>query len=149
MTDMNGVQIIRGGLIRDTETGLIYRVLYVSAETVCWIRMDESRNIPESIAAADLKMKLKTGSCEGVLDPVTDLEKSAISPARAAERDRIYELIKDIVTAEPGVYRRRERSALLRAKVSAAGIGISKLYTYLGAVLAGRHDPECSPPEIQ
>ena len=132
MTDMNGVQIIRGGLIRDTGTGLIYRVLYVSAETVCWIRMDESRNIPESIAAADLKMKLKTGSCEGVLDPVTALEKSAISPARAAERDRIYELIKDIVTAEPGVYRRRERSALLRAKVSAAGIGISKLYTYLG-----------------
>ncbi|MEE3422992.1 MAG: hypothetical protein VZR11_09865 [Succinimonas sp.] len=148
MTDMNGVQIIRGGLIRDTETGLIYRVLYVSAETVCWIRMDESRNIPESIAAADLKMKLKTGSCEGVLDPVIDLEKSAISPARAAERDRIYELIKDIVTAEPGVYRRRERSALLRAKVSAAGIGISKLYTYLGRYWRGGMTPNALLPRF-
>ena len=41
MTDVNGVQIIRGGLIRETENSLVYRVLYVSDETGYWICMDE------------------------------------------------------------------------------------------------------------
>ena len=87
MTDVNGVQIIRGGLIRETENSLVYRVLYVSDETGYWICMDASRNIPEIIDINDLKTKLKTGICEAVMDRVTEWDESAISPARAAERD--------------------------------------------------------------
>lgn len=148
MTDVNGVQIIRGGLIRETENSLVYRVLYVSDETGYWICMDASRNIPEIIDINDLKTKLKTGICEAVMDRVTEWDESAISPARAAERERIFELIKDIVANEPGVYRRQERAALLREKVTATGIGINKLYTYLGRYWRGGMTPNALLPRF-
>ena len=137
MNETAGFTLLRGGLIRDNIDGALYRVLYVSPDnsTGYWIRVDSSSNIPKLIDLNDVGMRLMTRSYEAVID--CQGEETVATPAMAAERDRIFALIKDIVCDEPAIYEPRERARLLHDQAEKTGAGINKLYSYLGRYWRG------------
>ena len=81
MSNAAKMMVLKGGLIRDTVDGGLYRVLYISPDDAkgYWIRVDSSSNIPTRIDLKDVSMRLETRTCEAVIDHA--VEESSISPA--------------------------------------------------------------------
>jgi hypothetical protein len=139
MRSESGLNVLKGELIRDTVEGALYRILYISSDTKMgyWIRVDSSSNIPKSINLEDVRMRLNTRIYEAVIDSKDKDDVAKISLARQSERDRIWEQIKDIVTNEPAIYVRKTRGVLLHQQEKKTGVGIDKLYNYLGRFWRG------------
>ena len=73
-------------------------------------------------------------------------EGTAATPAMAAERDRVFGLIRDIVSDEPAIYEPQKRTILLHDQAQKTGTGINKLYSYLGKYWRGGMSPSALLP---
>ncbi len=147
MSEMILPTVLKGELIHDTVGGGTYRLLYISPDrTGYWIRTDSSSNIPKRIDLDEVELRLATRTYEAVIDLGCLPKEEDISPARLAERDRIYGQIKDLVANEPAIYEMKGRSALLRDHVTKSGTGLDKLYVYLGRFWRGGMDPNALIP---
>ena len=140
--------ILKGGLIRDVAGGALYRVLYISPDytTGYWIRVDSSSNVPKRIDLSDVGARLETRAYEAVIDQSCYEDEAGLSQARIDERNRIYSLIKDIVSDEPSIYEPGARASILRSQEEKAGVGINKLYNYIGRFWRGGMDPNALLP---
>lgn len=146
--DIVGRHILKGGLIRDVAGGALYRVLYISPDytTGYWIRVDSSSNIPKRIDLTDVGDRLETRAYEAVIDQSCFEGEEGLSQARIDERNRIYSLIKDIVSDEPSIYEPGARASILRNQEEKAGVGINKLYNYIGRFWRGGMNPDALLP---
>ena len=145
---MTRTLVLKGGLIRDTVAGGLYRVLYVSPEAGIgyWIRVDSSSNVPKLIDLSEIGIQLETRTCEGVIDTENKENESEISPARMTERDRIWAMIKDIVSYEPDIYVPQTRASILRNQEQKIGVRFNNLYNYLGKYWRGGMSPDALLP---
>ena len=130
--DASNVSFLKRELIRDTVENAIYRIVYIAPDlkTGYWIRTDSNSNIPKLIDLSEIGKGLSTRTYETVVD--VTIEDKNISESRIAERDRIFGLIKDIVSIEPSIYERFERASILRDQATKTGVAVDKLYHYLG-----------------
>lgn len=135
----SSIRVLKGELVLDRVQQTRHRIIYLSPDLTqgFWIKVDPASNIPEPINLADIAMKLETRTYETVVDSTCLEAEENISKARIAERDRIYGIIKDLVNAEPAIYNPHERAAILREHESKTGIGLCKLYDYLGKFWRG------------
>ena len=146
MSETLGHSILKGELIRDTLGDALYRVVYTSPDTGTgyWIRVDSSSNVPKRIDLKDVEMKLATRSYEAVIERIA--EETAATSAMVAERDRVFGLIRDIVSDEPAIYEPQKRTILLHDQAQKTGTGINKLYSYLGKYWRGGMSPSALLP---
>ena len=134
MLNQTETRILKGELIRNTVNGDVYRVLYIADDykSGYWIQVNSSKNIPRLADLQDVGMKLNTRVYETVIDSGIKEELTTISAARLTERDRIYTLIKDLVTIEPDIYEPKKRAAILEDMEKKTDVAATKIYNYLG-----------------
>ena len=132
-------ELFKGQVLHDEVSGMNYRILYIpetESETTpgYWICMDSGTNVPKPFFTDDIKMRINTSGLVCITDPClsADTDENSLSQASIAVRDKVYELIKDIVTQEPDIYDIHKRSALLKEKEKQSGIKSNNLYNYLG-----------------
>ena len=126
----------------DMSAGSRYRLLWMSpdGEECWWITLDRSKRVPERISVHELDTWKKSGRIVRAEDPSG--APPVLTMSQKERRDRRYEIIKDAVMCEPGIYRPDERAAILAGISERAGIKVQNLYGYLGKYWKGGKTPD-------
>ena len=94
-----------GQLLRNRQSGRVCRVLYVSPnlqDSCWWIDINDLKcNTPDRIRGEELLSSLNSGSLEAVIDNEKSVREDSLSEAMKKSRDRVWELIRDVVAREP------------------------------------------------
>ena len=139
-----------GQLLRNRQSGRVCRVLYVSPnlqDSCWWIDINDLKcNTPDSIRGEELLSSLNSGSLEAVIDTEKSVREDSLSEAMKKSRDRVWELIRDVVAREPEIYQRAERTDLLKQVEAKTGVPKSDLYRYLGKYWRGGKDKNALLP---
>lgn len=131
---------VAGQLIRNSENGHTYRMLYISAEqdSPCWwIDVDAESNVPRQISSLDLLSGLEDGCLTAVIETAEPVEEDKLSPAMKKKRDDIWKVISGAVSQEPQIYQPDKRLAILRQIEGVANTRATNLYRYLGKYWRG------------
>ena len=139
-----------GQLLRNRQSGRVCRVLYVSPnlqDSCWWIDINDLKcNTPDRIRGEELLSSLNSGSLEAVIDNEKSVREDSLSEAMKKSRDRVWELIRDVVAREPEIYQRAERTDLLKQVEAKTGVPKSDLYRYLGKYWRGGKDKNALLP---
>ena len=111
----------------DMSAGSRYRLLWMSpdGEECWWITLDRRKRVPERISVHELDTWKKSGRIVRAEDPSG--APPVLTMSQKERRDRRYEIIKDAVMCEPGIYRPDERAAILAGISERAGIKVQNL----------------------
>ena len=124
------VNSIYTSLINEEE----YRVLWITPDNVlAYIFNLTIQKLPTTMPVATLKEQLENGEIEAKDDDpyINASPEQVLSDRDKSFRDSIWEIIKDVVENEPGIYDRTVRGPLLREISIRHSVTIMVLYKYL------------------
>lgn len=123
-------------IIHDHRNDADYRILWLSAGPEpygFWIRADGKSNIPKRFSIDGLQDRLNSGEASFGMD-VYSVKSTLKAPNEASRsrRDRIWGMIRGIVSREPDVYDAKKRAEMLREVEKETGTHPCNIYNHLG-----------------
>ena len=146
---MEGRTIDVNQVIRETQNGQEYRILWISGEfnKSYWIELTSKGNIPKPFSIDTLENKIKDGTYELVIDNwIPRISDLSDDPKYTQRRDRIWELMGSAVKNEPDIYDHAKRAAILRKVAEDSGVSFNNLYNYLGKYWKSGKIPDAFRP---
>ena len=111
-----------------------FRVLWVSQENdlVYVIDLKES-TLPEIKKFSDLMESMQSGDIQiSFEDPyVSNVDEQSILQEDRELRDSIWDLVKDVISAEPEIFDKRLRGKMVKELVESSGVSKMTVYQYL------------------
>ena len=135
-----GTRLLVNHLIQDKETNEVFRILYLpkeSGQNGFWIQTSSKSNIPKPFCEPDVLLALHTKRFEIIADTKALKDEEPPSRPRIELRDRSYNLIKDLVAAEPDIFDVHIRAQLLKQTEERTGVKANNLYGFLGRYWRG------------
>ena len=137
-------------VLLDRTENTSFRVLWLSQDQTeaYWIPLSGKRQTPVSFPVDAVTRDLESGRYAMIQDPFSRLD---VNPGQTAiqQRDQAWKLISDIVLMEPAIYRRNERSAMLKATSEKSGVQVPNLYKLLTRYWKGGMTPNALLPRYE
>ena len=144
---MNDTALTVNQIVFDRTDNSSFRILYISPDRTeaYWISLTTSRQVPVAMPLSDVEDGIRSGRYGITSDFLAGRDPH---PGKTALelRDKAWNLISGIVSAEPSVYHARERSALLRETSERTGTNVTNLYKYLARYWKGGMTPNALLP---
>lgn len=112
-------------MLSRTKGTLRIRVIY-------WISLDTVERIPKRLDATEVRAGLDSGDYVAVEETRIPLvAEDDLTDEAKMHRDRIWNMLKDVLEKEPDIYETKPRAALLRTVAQKNGMRANNLYPYL------------------
>lgn len=121
-------------VLESTESKQLYRVLWISPErTETYIFNMETLEMPLLMPFGDLLQQVGNGIfAVSKADPyLTVIPERELTDTEKDTRDRIWAIMKDVVTDEPRIFTKSGRGELLSAVMNTSGKNLMALHRYL------------------
>lgn len=139
-------------IIRDAVHEKTYRVLWISAPIsfLYWISLDTAERIPKKLDAAEVRAGLESGDYVAVGEAEIPLvAEDDLTDEAKKHRDRIWNMLKDVLEKEPDIYEAKPRAALLRMVAQKNGMRANNLYPYLAKYWKRGKTPNAFLPDYR
>lgn len=139
-------------IIRDAVHEKTYRVLWISAPIsfLYWISLDTAERIPKKLDAAEVRAGLESGDYVAVGEAEIPLvAEDDLTNEAKKHRDRIWNMLKDVLEKEPDIYEAKPRAALLRMVAQKNGMKANNLYPYLAKYWKRGKTPNAFLPDYR
>lgn len=139
-------------IIRDAAHEKTYRVLWISAPIsfLYWISLDTAERIPKKLDAAEVRAGLESGDYVAVGEAEIPLmAEDDLTDEAKKHRDRIWNMLKDVLEKEPDIYEAKPRAALLRMVAQKNGMKSNNLYPYLAKYWKRGKTPNAFLPDYR
>ena len=139
-------------IIRDAVHEKTYRVLWISAPIsfLYWISLDTAERIPKKLDAAEVRAGLESGDYVSVGEAEIPLvAEDDLTNEAKKHRDRIWNMLKDVLEKEPDIYEAKPRAALLRMVAQKNGMKANNLYPYLAKYWKRGKTPNAFLPDYR
>ena len=139
-------------IIRDAVHEKTYRVLWISAPIsfLYWISLDTAERIPKKLDAAEVRAGLESGDYVAVGEAEIPLvAEDDLTDEAKKHRDRIWNMLKDVLEKEPDIYEAKARAALLRMVAQKNGMRANNLYPYLAKYWKRGKTPNAFLPDYR
>lgn len=140
--------ILVNQVIHFVEKNLDFRVLW-NVDPGFWICLTTRSNIPVRFSLPEIISGIENGNYTFIPD-LWLAGGTMHQPSEAAirNRERIWNLIRDVVCNEPDIFDSVKRSAMLKEVSKVSGIAVPNLYPYLGRYWRGGKVPDALLPEF-
>lgn len=139
-------------VIRDVIHEKTYRVLWISAPIsfIYWISLDTAERIPKRLDTAEIRAGLDSGDYVAVEETRIPLvAEDDLTDEEKMHRDRIWNMLKDVLEKEPDIYEAKPRAALLRMVAQKNGMRANNLYPYLAKYWKRGKTPNAFLPDYR
>ena len=139
-------------VIRDVIHEKTYRVLWISAPIsfIYWISLDTAERIPKRLDIAEIRAGLDSGDYVAVEETRIPLvAEDDLTDEEKMHRDRIWNMLKDVLEKEPDIYEAKPRAALLRMVAQKNGMRANNLYPYLAKYWKRGKTPNAFLPDYR
>lgn len=139
-------------IIQNISQNICYRVLYLPDTREgdgYWIPVNSNSNIPQPFRPDEVHEQIAIGTMEEVADTVPVPLDNELNDKGIQRRDKIWNLIRHIVSIEPDIYMYSRRTALLKKVEDASGVKLNNLYSYLGKYWRGGCRPNALAPNYR
>ena len=139
-------------VIRDVIHEKTYRVLWISAPIsfIYWISLDTAERIPKRLDTAEIRAGLDSGDYVAVEETRIPLvAEDDLTDEEKMHRDRIWNMLKDVLEKEPDIYEAKPRAALLRMVAQKNGMKANNLYPYLAKYWKRGKTPNAFLPDYR
>ena len=139
-------------VIRDVIHEKTYRVLWISAPIsfIYWISLDTAERIPKRLDIAEIRAGLDSGDYVAVEETRIPLvAEDDLTDEAKMHRDRIWNMLKDVLEKEPDIYEAKPRAALLRMVAQKNDMRANNLYPYLAKYWKRGKTPNAFLPDYR
>lgn len=139
-------------IIRDAVHEKTYRVLWISVPIsfLYWISLDTAERIPKKLDAVEVRAGLESGDYVAVGEAEIPLvAEDGLTDEAKKHRDRIWNMLKDVLEKEPDIYEAKPRAALLRMVAQKNGMRANNLYPYLAKYWKRGKTPNAFLPDYR
>ncbi len=109
------------------------RVLWSNKQIIFWIDIDSENALPKAVERADFEHQTANGSLKKIEDPYVHIALTAPKEGSKAEQvqENAWAAIKDIISAQPAIYLRKERGSLIDQVQKQSGAIKQTIYRWL------------------
>ena len=131
---MTSDRLVENTVLKSTDSGHLYRVLWVSPERAeAYIFDMETLDMPFLVARADLQQQMADGSM--LVEPndpyLTIIAEDLLTEKEKKVRDEAWELMRHIATDEPKIFTKNGRGELVSKTANMSGKTRKAIYEYL------------------
>lgn len=144
---MQDITLTANQVVLDRTDHSSFRTLWISPdrEEAYWISLAKSAQVPKTFPLCIIEEGIQSGRYAIILDSSVNENKQPTANA-IRHRDQAWNIISDIVSREPAIYRPHERSTLLKEASTRTGAAVPYIYKLLAKYWKGGMVPNALLP---